>query len=274
MHEGTLEIYPLLPRSYKGIFPFKLATTSYIYPDQIVPNVAMVAPFFDEIELVLFESEVQDNLPNEEEINALLNLSLHQEVGFNVHLPIDIFLGDKSEQLRSKGTSVVKRMIERTLCLNPSVYILHFDLRNSNGQEETDIQSWRKRILRSTEEITEWGIESKRISIETLSYPFEWIEDMITEFGFSICLDIGHMLLYGQDLGAYLEKYLPQTSIIHLHGIENGVDHLGIDRLNGRIVDLILSKLQNYTGILSIEVFSFDDLKNSLEVLEQKWEKR
>jgi len=120
----------------------------------------------------------------------------------------------------------------------------------------------------------EWGIELKRISIETLSYPFEWIEDMITEFGFSICLDIGHMLIYGQDLRGYLKKYLPQTSIIHLHGIENGVDHLGIDRLNGRIVDLILSELQNFTGILSVEVFSFDDLKNSLEVLEQRWGKR
>jgi sugar phosphate isomerase/epimerase len=265
--------YPFLKKCYKGIFPFKLTTTSYIYPDHIVPNVAMLAPFLDEIELVLFESEFQDNLPSQEEINALLNLSLHQEVGFNVHLPIDIFLGDKNEQLRSKGTSTVKRMIERTLCLNPSVYILHFDLRNSNGREETDIQSWRKRILRSAEEMMEWGIELKRISIETLSYPFEWIEDMITEFGFSICLDIGHILIYAQDLGAYLKKYLPQASTIHLHGIENGVDHLGIDRLNGKIVDLILSKLQNFTGILSVEVFSFGDLKNSLEVLEQRWGK-
>jgi hypothetical protein len=71
----------------------------------------------------------------------------------------------------------------------------------------------------------------------------------------------------------YLEKYLPQTSIIHLHGIENGVDHLGIDKLSDRMVDLILFKLQRFTGTLSVEVFSFGDLKNSLEVLEQRWKK-
>jgi sugar phosphate isomerase/epimerase len=269
-----MKIYPLLQKCYKRMFPFNLSTTSYIYPDMIIPNVTLLAPFLDEIELVLFESEAENNLPDEEQIHALKDLSFQYGVNFNVHLPIDIFLGDEKEEVRLKGISIIRKIMERTLCLNPSVYILHFDLRNSNGQEKTDIQSWRKRILRSAEEIMEWGIESRRISIETLSYPFEWIEDIITGFGFSTCLDIGHMLIYGQDLRGYLEKYLPQTSIIHLHGIENGVDHLGIDRLNGKTVDLILSKLQNFTGILSVEVFSFGDLKNSLEVLEQRWGKR
>ncbi len=75
------------------------------------------------------------------------------------------------------------------------------------------------------------GIEPNRVSIETLGYPFGWVEDIVKEFGFSICLDIGHILLYGQDLKFYLNKYLPETSIIHLHGFQNGIDHLGIDRL-------------------------------------------
>jgi len=255
------------------MFPFRLGTTSYIYPDHILPNVAKLAPFLDEIELVLFESEGQDNYPDEVELRNLMSFCLKGEVGFNVHLPIDIFLGDKDEEVRLKGISVVKKVIERTLSLKPSLYTLHFDVRDKNGREETDMEAWRKRILRSAEEMKERGIELERISIETLSYPFEWIEDIIKKFGFSVCLDIGHMLIYDLDVQGYLKKYLPQTSIIHLHGVENGIDHLGIDRLNGRIVDLILSKLQSFTGILSIEVFSFGDLKNSLEVLEQKWKK-
>jgi hypothetical protein len=49
---------------------------------------------------------------------------------------------------------------------------------------------------------------------------------------------------------------------------------LGIDKLNGKIVDLILSHLQNYKGTLSLEVFSFNDLKSSLEILEEKWGRR
>jgi len=255
------------------MFPFRLGTTSYIYPDHIVPNVMNLAPFLDEIELVLFESEGQDNYPDEVELRDLMNFSVKGEVGFNVHLPVDIFLGDKNEEVRLRGISVVKKVIERTLCLNPSLYTLHFDVRDKNGREETDVEAWRKRILRSVDEIKERGIEPERISIETLSYPFKWIEDIIKKFGFSVCLDIGHMLLYDLDIQSYLKKYLSQTSIIHLHGMENGIDHLGIDRLNGKIVCSILSKLQSFTGILSIEVFAFADLKNSLEVLEQEWKK-
>ena len=274
MGEGCLKIYPLLTKCYKKRFPFKLSTTSYIYPDHILPNVTILAPFFDEIELVLFESEGKDNLHSEEEISHMMSLSIHHEVNFNVHLPIDIFLGDKSEEIRSKGISIVKRVIERTLCLNPSVYILHFDLRNKNGREESDIETWRRRIIQSVEEIVEYGVGSNRISIETLGYPFEWIEDIIRDFGFSICLDIGHILIQDQDLRLYLDNYLVNISIIHLHGFQNGIDHLGIDRLPESHLKLILSSLRNYRGIVSIEVFSIEDLMRSLITLEEIWGRR
>jgi sugar phosphate isomerase/epimerase len=119
----------------------------------------------------------------------------------------------------------------------------------------------------------ECGIEPNRISIETLGYPFEWIEDIIRRFGLSICLDIGHILMHGQDLRFYLKRYLPQASIIHLHGFQNGIDHLGIDRLHEPDLRLIFSHLRDYKGIVSIEVFSIDDLKRSLTILEERWGK-
>jgi len=265
--------YPSLEKCYKKMFPFRLSTTSYIYPDHVIPNVVMLAPFFDEIELVLFESEGKDNLPGEEELSRLVSLSIDHELNFNVHLPIDIFLGDRSETVRSKGVSIVKGVIERTLRLNPSIYTLHFDLRNKNGQEERDIETWRRRIIQSAEEIVEDRVGSNRISIETLGYPFEWIEDIIRDFGFSICLDIGHILIQGQDLGLYLDRYLADTSIIHLHGFQNGIDHLGIDQLPESALKLICSYLRDYHGIVSLEVFSIDDLKRSLTTLEETWVK-
>ena len=263
-----------LTKSFKGLFPFKLATTSYIYPDHIAPNVAMLAPFFDEIEIVLFESNSLNNYPDQAEMKSLKNLSLSQGVGFHVHLPIDICLGDKTEEIRSQGLSTVKKVIERTLCLNPSFYTLHFGMGNSHGREETDIEAWRKRLIRSMQEIVKWGIEPSRISVETLAYPFEWIEEIINEFGFSICLDIGHILIQKQDLQLYMKNYLPNTSIIHLHGFQNGIDHLGIDRLPVPSLELIFSRLRDYHGIVSIEVFSIDDLKNSLTTLEEIWGKK
>jgi sugar phosphate isomerase/epimerase len=112
------------------------------------------------------------------------------------------------------------------------------------------------------------------ITIETLGYPFEWIEEIVRHFGFSICLDIGHILISGWDLELHFEKYLSSTSIIHLHGFEDGVDHLGIDRLTGPVLDLIIDRLRNFLGTVSIEVFSIDELKRSLVTLEEKWRKR
>jgi sugar phosphate isomerase/epimerase len=253
------------------MFPFRLGTTSYIYPDQIVPNVAKLAPFLDEIELVLFESQGQDNLPDDVQMKDLMSFSRSGEVDFNVHLPIDIFLGDKNEEVRFRGISVVKKVIERTCCLKPSLYTLHFDLRDKNGREEADIEAWRRRITRSGGEIVKCGMEPGYISVETLGYPFEWIEDIVKEYGFSICLDIGHILITGQDLRLYLDKYLPKASIIHLHGFQNGTDHLAIDRLPEPALQLIFSHLQDYHGIVSLEVFSLDDLKRSLFTLEEKW---
>jgi sugar phosphate isomerase/epimerase len=265
--------YPSLPRSYKGMFPFKVSTTSYIYPDHIVPNVTMLAPFVDEIELVLFESKGQDNFPGEEEIRVLCDFSRDQKVGFNIHLPIDIFLGERNEDVRERGVFTVRKLIEKTLCVNPSVYTLHFDPRNETGNPETDIELWQKRIIRSAGEILECGIDPARISIETLGYPFEWVDAAIKKFGFSVCLDIGHVLISNQDLKLHLERFLPGASLVHLHGVQNGTDHLAVDRLPEPFSEPILSHLRNYHGIVSIEVFSFDDLQRSLAFLEGKWPK-
>ncbi len=65
---------PILP-DLKGRFPFRLGTTSYIIPDAIFPNVRFLAPLVDEIELVLFESGRDDNLPSGEDISALAALA-------------------------------------------------------------------------------------------------------------------------------------------------------------------------------------------------------
>jgi len=314
-------------KNYRGRFPFKLATTSYIYPDEIVPNIIRLGPFFDEIELVLFESEKPESIPDPGVIDRLVELSKLHQVGFNIHLPLDVSLGDERDHVRIHGTSIMKTVMERTLPLNPSVYTLHLDFinpptpflpRNSvpmslrgsettkaiskgirnreiatlssfarndkkgikvqsltEGEEESlqerDIEAWQQRVSQSLTEILDFGIEAKRISIETLGYPFEWVEDVVKEFGLSICIDIGHVLTHGYDPRHYLETYLPRTSIVHLHGVHNGLDHLGIESLPEPELDLILSSLRHYHGIVSIEVFSINELKSSLSILEEKW---
>jgi len=73
-------LYPEIAKSYKSLFPFKVGTTSYIYPAPILPNVVKLAPFLDEIELVLFESSGQENLPDPSQIQRLKKISTDWDV--------------------------------------------------------------------------------------------------------------------------------------------------------------------------------------------------
>ncbi len=52
-------------KSLKNRFPFRLGTTSYIIPADLMTNVRLLSPLVDDIELVLFEADDESNLPDE-----------------------------------------------------------------------------------------------------------------------------------------------------------------------------------------------------------------
>ena len=52
-----------------------MGTTSFIYPDHYARNVQLIGPFFDEIELLFFESRFEDSLPSRKDIQELKDLS-------------------------------------------------------------------------------------------------------------------------------------------------------------------------------------------------------
>ena len=89
---ATPQDYLPPPRSVKGCYPFRLGTTSFIYPDHYVPNVQMLGPYFDEVELLMFESRWPDSLPTGETIDALARISAETDLGYNIHLPTDVSL--------------------------------------------------------------------------------------------------------------------------------------------------------------------------------------
>jgi len=83
--------------------PFKLGTTSFIFPDHIIPNVKKLGPFFDEIELLIFESQPAFVLPSKDEIKELLYLSQKHDLTYNIHLPIDVSLTCESLEKKTES---------------------------------------------------------------------------------------------------------------------------------------------------------------------------
>jgi len=256
----------------KNKFPFRLGTSSYIIPDDIIPNIKFLADKVDDVEILLFESDEISNLPDSNTIKEMKRIAENNQLTYNIHLPIDIALGSVNETVRKKSLQKCLRVIDLTEPVNPLAYILHLT-GNSNimgtATSET-VTDWLPALRKSLSEISKANINTNKICIETLKYPFYYIDNLLNEFNLSVCLDIGHIQLYNHPLEEYIKKYLDKTKVIHLHGVYNGKDHLDISNLSHKILDYIiqiLKKNKMTNRILTLEVFNETDLNTSLNLL-------
>ena len=78
-------------------------------------------------------------------------------------------------------------------------------------------------------------------------------------------------MIYDYDLLKVYNQYGFRTGMLHLHGVENGRDHLALDRLSEQLASTVLQILKRFTGVVSLEVFSFEDLSSSLNFFENHW---
>ena len=262
--------YPSLTKSYKGFYPFKIGTTSFIYPDLYVPNVRMLGPFVDEIELLLFESAPVATLLSRNVIYNLQQLSYEFNLTYNIHLPTDIAISDPNSDRREQAVAKQLAVIERIERLSPSTCTLHVPFAAESIVDD-HLRRWQENVYRSLTKIMNSGISSERIAVETLGYPFEIIENVIKDLNLSICMDIGHLVVQGHDILAFFNKFAGAVAIIHLHGVQNGKDHLALDRMSESRLKPVLAILKKFHGTVSLEVFNFEHLHTSLTLLEKCW---
>jgi len=253
------------------MFPFKIGTTSFIYPDSYAQNVEMLAPYLDEIELILFES-TPDSLPSNQEIKELFSLSNEYGLSYNIHLPLDISLGAPEASKRHFALETIKQIMDLTASLSPTTYTLHLPYEKIDSEGDRT-KSWKDHICLSMEALCTSGFNCRTISVETLNYPIELVEEILIDFNLSVCLDFGHLILYGLDMKNVFDRYKHRTSIIHLHGANDRCDHQPLELLSKSNLKTILMMLIQFKGIVSLELFSYDHLNTSLKYLENVWKK-
>ena len=259
-------MYPQLPKSYKNAYSFKISAPSFIYPDDYIPNVQMLGPFLDEIELLCFESH-RSSLPSSATIRELESLAKEFRLTYNVHLPSDLDPGNPERKEQDRFVESILRVMDLTQPLGPTNYILHLPYNQSPIEKICD-KAWQSRISGCLLRLKDSGIQSTALSIETLNYPLEWIEQILREYDLRVCLDMGHLIVNHENIETTYHRFAGQTTMIHLHGVNNGKDHLALDVFDQRWLDKIFSLLKQFTGTVSIEVFSFNHLLDSLAVLE------
>jgi sugar phosphate isomerase/epimerase len=242
----------------KPRFPFRLGSTSYVYPADILPNVRRLAPLVDDVELVLFEvDDGQNNLPSPDVIGALGELAAEHDLTYTVHLPLDLRLasGDSSPSLEK-----ARRVIRCVRSLGPWAYVVHLDGSEIVPDASSAVLTrWRDQAARSLELLGQEVGDLRLLAVENLeSYAPEAFLPLLDRLPFSLCLDVGHFLKSGSDPLPYLQAYLERTRVVHLHGCRDGRDHRGLDLLPGGLLadllDLLLSS--GYRGVLTLEVFT------------------
>ena len=260
-------MYPSLSKSYKGVFPFRIGSTSFIYPDDYVPNVKMLGPYLDEIELLLFESLPPEALPSKATITELSRLAAAYDLTYNIHLPTDVSISDEKPENQQQTVDTLLGVIELTAPLAPTAYTLHIPY-NRQSYAGDAVKRWQGCVLKNLEKILAGGIAAEVIAIENLDYRFDLLNDILTELNLSVCLDIGHLIMNEYDFNTLFNQYADRTAIIHLHGVKSGHDHLALNKLAGPFIQPLMSILKRFSGSVSVEVFAFDDLKPSLALLE------
>lgn len=255
-----------LGESFKGKYPFRLGTTSFIYPDLYSENVRRLGPFVDEIELLFFESNHPDSLPGEHEMRQLAELSAELDISYNVHLPTDVFIASANPYERKAAVDVLSTFIKTISILNPVTYTLHIPHESHPGGDKV----WQAYAFKGLRTLLENGMDPGLISVETLDYSPEHLVEIVDEFDLSICLDVGHMITHGFDPVSIFHKFKERISIIHLHGVHNGNDHVALDLMPEKEFAGVKTILNEFSGSLSIEVFSFSDLERSLDCIKRK----
>lgn len=253
-----------LKKSYKGKYLFRLGTTSFIYPDLYSANVRKLGSFVDEVELLFFESRHPDSLPKEYEILELARLKTEYDLTYNIHLPTDVSIADPDPAERLVAVDAISRVIDVTSILGPVTYTLHVPYEPNRAGGYAVWQAYSFKGLRT---LLQNGMDSRLLSIETLDYPPEMLSDLVEEFDLSVCLDIGHMIVHGYDPVAAYHRFKNRVSIIHLHGVHNGCDHVSLDLINPLDFQKVRTILEDFSGTVSLEVFSLSDLEPSLEFL-------
>jgi len=251
-------------------FPFRLGTTSYIIPDAIAPNVRFLAPQVQDVELVLFEvDDGPNNLPTQTEIAELAEIAREHDLTYTVHLPLDLRLADDGSP-RHASLDKAHRVIARTRPLDPWAYVLHLDGKSVLGAAPSQPPSrWLDQAVRALELVGQWAGGRERLAVENLEgYPLDFYEPVFARSAASRTVDVGHLWLDGCDPVVYLQKALPRTRVVHLHGI-GARDHQSLAHVPPAELCAVLGELvrSDYRGVVTVEVFGQSDFFTSLDAI-------
>jgi sugar phosphate isomerase/epimerase len=251
--------------------PFRVGATSYIVPDDLLPNARFLAPHVQDMQLVLFEvAGGPTNLPAAEIVQELAAFGQAQDLTYTVHLLHDLRLAD-ANQAPSLALRKAQQVIDLTRSLRPWAWVGHLDGRpvRSDATSLAQLVDWQHQTGVAVAQVAAWLDTPAHLAIENLEgYPPDFVTPVVGGTSVSRCVDIGHLWLDGQDPVPPLRSALPRLRVVHLHGIHER-DHASLAHMPPARLDPVVGVLleAGFDGVVTLEIFGEEDFWSSLDAL-------
>lgn len=252
----------------KGKFPWRISAPSFVLRAGIEENVFFLADKVDDVQLLFFESPSKSLFPNNVDIGKLQKIAEDNELSYTVHLPTDIYPGSPESRQQLLCVEEIASLMENLFPLSPLCYDLHL-----NRQADISSCQWLDNLNEFLVLLKkEIGRESEKIAIENIDYLFYPVRSLAVQNGFALCLDMGHALLYQDDVEGILAD-IGRASHIHYHGVRAEKDHQVLSVEQEEMTER-LGKLMyacQYTGPVTLEIYNSPDLLASLAHIQSVW---
>ncbi|MDR2694900.1 MAG: sugar phosphate isomerase/epimerase [Deltaproteobacteria bacterium] len=231
-----------------------IAAPSRVIPGTAAHNARFLAQRAEgrirEIALCFFET--QDALAcTEDELPAAL---AELPFSWHVHLPVDLPWGSGA----GAAAACALRLMHKARALQPRMAVLHApELPGREGLLEAFADLWHARsaVPLLLENIATCGLVD--------------LAALIVDAEFGVCLDLGHMLAYGQQNILYLPELVSRVQLAHWSAPGGADRHLPLTRLTGEeksSVRAAAAQLPATTTHL-LEIFDWNGVEESLALL-------
>lgn len=228
------------------------------------------------------------------DIKNLVNLGKKFGITYSLHLPyiMGMEISSFSEDIRQASINQIRQIVEDTLPLNITHYVMHENMleyiermsiklqEGAYSYLDTAVRSIFSNILEKSLKFMKSFLNLKKLCIENQERgDLSILDSTIAEFDLGICCDFPHLLMRGESVTEFVKKYKSKIKAVHIHdvkeeslsfGIIKREDHhqLGTGNLN---IEKILNLLKGvgFNGPIVIEDHLAKDPVESIRILNE-----
>lgn len=222
---------------------FSLAAPSCVIADRVGPNCRVLSELVGEVALMLLETEgclVYDSQDLPADLAAA-------GLRFHAHLPVDLPWDKGTDAVLAK----LKGLEQKIAFLQPRGYVLHPP---APGDLEVLLQ-------------VRPDLAAVLCLENTAHSDLAEVWDLIAASNLGVCLDLGHLLSYGQEGILGYHGLFERIRVMHVYGGESVHGHAGLHALPDPLLLRGILEQIRQDCVLVVEIFHLDEFRSSLDLL-------